>query len=69
MRTNIDIDDELMKKALEVTDLTTKRAVVEEALRTLIQLHQQAKIGELYGKLHWEGDLNSLREDRFDYPD
>jgi Arc/MetJ family transcription regulator len=69
MRTNIDIDDELMEEALELTGLTTKRAVVEEALRMLIQLRQQAKIGELYGKLRWEGDLSVMREDRFDYPD
>lgn len=68
MRTNIVIDDELIDKALELTGLPTKRAVVEEGLRALIQLYEQTKVGELYGKLHWEGELNVLREDRFDYP-
>jgi hypothetical protein len=57
-----------MKKALEVTGLATKRAVVGEGLRMLIQLNEQAKVRELFGKLHWEGDLNVMREDRFDYP-
>ncbi|HMT22340.1 MAG TPA: type II toxin-antitoxin system VapB family antitoxin [Promineifilum sp.] len=69
MRTNIVIDDELMSKALELSGLSTKRAVVEEALRLLIRLHEQAGIAELFGTLHWEGDLNVLREDRVDYID
>lgn len=67
MRTNIEIDDELMSQALEVSGLKTKRAVVEEALRVLIRLNEQGQVEALYGKLHWEGDLNALREDRIDY--
>lgn len=67
MRTNIEIDDELMSQALEVSGLKTKRAVVEEALRVLIRLNEQGQVEALYGKLHWEGDLNALREDRLDY--
>lgn len=67
MRTNIVIDEELMTKAIALTGLKTKRAVVEEALRTLIRLNEQGEIAKLYGQLHWEGDLNVLREDRFDY--
>lgn len=69
MRTNIVIDDQLMSKALELSGLSTKRAVVEEALRLLIRLNEQAGITELFGTLHWEGDLNVLREDRVDYID
>lgn len=67
MRTNIVIDDELMTRALEISGIKTKRAVVEEALRLLIRLNEQGEIADLYGRLHWEGDLNRLREERVDY--
>ena len=67
MRTNIVIDDELMAEAMELTGLKTKRAVVEMALQTLIQLNRQGEIEDLFGRLHWEGDLNQIREDRVDY--
>lgn len=67
MRTNIEIDDELMNQALQVSGLKTKRAVVEEALKVLIRLNEQGQIENLFGTLHWEGDLNTLREDRIDY--
>jgi len=69
MRTNIVIDDELLKRALELSGLKTKRAVVEDALRLYVELKEQAEIGALFGQLHWEGDLNVMREDRFDYSD
>ncbi len=64
MRTNVLINDELMAKAKEITGLQTKRAVIDEALRTLIQLRSQEKVRELRGKLRWEGDLNAMREGR-----
>ncbi|MFN2292042.1 MAG: type II toxin-antitoxin system VapB family antitoxin [Anaerolineae bacterium] len=65
MRTNVVIDDELMSEALEATGLKTKKAVIDEALRTLVRLKRQERVRSLRGKLHWEGDLNMLREDRF----
>jgi Arc/MetJ family transcription regulator len=64
MRTNIDIDDELMSKALELSGLRTKKAVIHEALETLVRLRGQAKLRELRGKVHWEGDLDEMRRDR-----
>ena len=64
MRTNIVLDDALVTKALRATGLKTKRAVVEEGLRALIRLHEQAKVKELFGKLSWEGDLPKQREGR-----
>ncbi len=67
MRTNIVIDDELMAEAMELTGLKTKRAVVEKALQALIQLNRQGEIEDLFGQLHWEGNLNQIREDRVDY--
>ena len=38
MRTNIEIDDELMAKALKVSDLKTKKAVVHAALEEFVEL-------------------------------
>ena len=64
MRTNVVIDDELMADALESTGLNTKKAVIEEALRTLVRLKRQERVRSLRGKLQWEGDLNMLREGR-----
>jgi Arc/MetJ family transcription regulator len=64
MRTNIIIDDKLMRDALKATGLKTKRETVEEGLRTLVRLGKQAEGRRLRGKLHWEGDLESMRRDR-----
>ncbi len=63
MRTNIVIDDELMKQVLEQTGLKTKREAVELGLRSLLRLKQQEKIRQFRGKLRWEGDLGKMRED------
>lgn len=65
-RTNIVLDDELIQKAKKLTGLQTKRAVVDEALRVLIQLREQEQIRSLRGKLQWSGSLNEMRAGRFD---
>ena len=65
MRTNVVIDDDLMAAALESTGLKTKKAVIEKALRTLVQLSAQEKTRSLRGNLRWEGNLGELREGRF----
>lgn len=64
MRTNIVIDDRLMRDTLRITGLKTKREAVEEALRTLLRLRKQAEIRRFRGKLHWHGDLDAMRTDR-----
>jgi Arc/MetJ family transcription regulator len=61
MRTNIDIDDRLMRQAMRMSGARTKRAVVEEGLRLLIQTRSQGAIRGLRGKVAWEGNLNSSR--------
>lgn len=64
MRTNIDIDDELMAQAMAASGLSTKRTVVEEGLRLLVRVREQAKaLRELEG-LGWDGDLDEMRQDR-----
>jgi Arc/MetJ family transcription regulator len=63
MRTNIVIDDRLMRDALRATGLKTKREAVELGLRTLLRLSKQAEIRRLRGKLKWRGDLEGMRSD------
>jgi len=68
MRTNIDIDDELLSRAMDAAGTATKKATVEEALRRLVQTHERRRaIADLRG-LGWEGDLQAMRQGRnFDY--
>ena len=68
MRTNIDIDDELLTKATEALGTDTKKATVEEALRQVVQNYEARKaIADLRG-IGWEGDLDEMRRDRnFDH--
>jgi Arc/MetJ family transcription regulator len=65
MRTNIEIDDELMNQAMRVSGTATKRETVQRALELLVRLADQARlIRSARGKLHWEGDLAAMRRDR-----
>ena len=64
MRTNIMIDDKLIRQAMKVTGLKTKRAVVEAGLQLLIQVKAQSGIRRLRGKVRWQGNLDEMREGR-----
>jgi Arc/MetJ family transcription regulator len=64
VRTNIEIDDQLMKEVLRATGAKTKKEAVELGLRTLVELRAQEKARELRGKISWAGDLNAMRTDR-----
>ena len=64
MRTNIVIDDKLMAEAIKLSQLKTKKAVVETGLRLLIQIKKQERIKDLRGKLNWGGDLEKMRLDQ-----
>src|SRR5690349_181575 len=61
MRTNIDIDDRLMRKAMKSSRSRTKRAAVEKGLRMLIQTQAQTGIRLLRGKIRWQGNLRNSR--------
>lgn len=65
MRTNIEIDDELMAEALQQTGLKTKREVVDAALRLLVRHRKQRALLDMAGKIQWEGNLDAMREGRF----
>lgn len=64
MRTNIVIDDDLMKEAMMLTNIKTKKTVVETGLKLLVQLKKQELIKNLRGKLKWDGDLDAMRLDQ-----
>ncbi len=64
MRTNIVIDDKLMKDTLRATGLKTKREAVELGLRTLLRLKRQEEIKRFRGELAWRGDLEAMRTDK-----
>ncbi len=64
MRTNIDIDDRLIRQAMRSSRSRTKRAAVEAGLRLLIQTQAQAGIRRLRGKIRWNGDLGKSRAGR-----
>lgn len=61
MRTNIEIDDRLMRQAMRSSRSRTKRAAVEAGLRLLIEILAQGNIRRLRGKIPWKGDLHKSR--------
>ncbi|HEX9774766.1 MAG TPA: type II toxin-antitoxin system VapB family antitoxin [Actinomycetota bacterium] len=64
MRTNINIDDGVLREAQRLTGARTKREAVDIALRELVARHQRAEILKLRGKVRWEGDLEVSRRGR-----
>ncbi len=64
MRTNIEIDDDLLAAAMAATGLPTKRATVEEGLRLLVRLRGQVEAFDDLAGLGWDGDLDAMREGR-----
>lgn len=64
MRTNIVIDDGLMRQAMRVSGERTKRAAVERALRLLVDTRGQAGLRRLRGGITWSGDLDESRRAR-----
>ena len=64
-RTNIDIDDQLVERAMRLTGARTKRQAVNIALRRLVDKGSLYRsLRRLRGKLAWEGNVNTWRSDR-----
>jgi Arc/MetJ family transcription regulator len=61
MRTNIEIDDKLMSKALKYSKLKTKKEIINEALNEYVKYHMRLKLLSLQGKVKWVGDLDKMR--------
>ena len=64
MRTNVVLDDDLIKSALSLSGFKTKKKAIEEGLKLLIQLNRQKRIKDFRGKLKWAGNLNKMRTDK-----
>ncbi|MEO9004192.1 MAG: type II toxin-antitoxin system VapB family antitoxin [Ginsengibacter sp.] len=62
MRTNIDIDDKLLKQAMKASKLKSKKELVNHALEELIRLNRRKKMLSLFGKVKWEGNLEEMRK-------
>lgn len=67
MRTNIVLDDQLIKEGLKLTKLKTKKDLVNLALRELIERRKRTRILKLEGKVEWEGSLDEMRRSRLDF--
>ena len=64
MRTNIDLDDDLLEEARRLSGLRTKKAVVDQALTTFIRCAREREALAMFGRLDWVGDLAASREGR-----
>jgi Arc/MetJ family transcription regulator len=64
MRTNIEIDDDVLREAQQLLGTPTKRETVDSALREVVARHRRLGILELRGKVRWEGDLKASRQGR-----
>ncbi len=64
MRTNVVLDDNLVRSALKLSGFKTKKKAIEEGLKLLIEVNHQKRIKSFRGKLKWAGDLNKMRTDK-----
>jgi len=64
MRTNVVIDDKLMKDALKLSGFRTKKDAIEAGLRLLVKFSRQAKVKNYRGRLKWSGELDKMRTDK-----
>ncbi len=62
MRTNVVIDDDLMQKAMQLSGARTKKEVIHQALKLLVESKAREGLLNLAGKVSWEGDLEAMRE-------
>ena len=63
-RTNIEIDDDLVRKARKLTRLKTKREIVDKALELLVRSESRKGLLSHYGTGIWKGDLKAMRRKR-----
>ncbi len=61
MRTNIELDDDLMEQALRISKFKTKKEVVNEALRQYVAALKKKQLLFLRAEGTWEGDLEKMR--------
>ncbi|MDP2277753.1 MAG: type II toxin-antitoxin system VapB family antitoxin [Nitrospirota bacterium] len=64
MRTNVVIDDDLMKSALKFSGLKTKKDIIEAGLQLLVKFNRQTRVKDFRGRLKWVGNLDEMRTDK-----
>ena len=63
-RTNIVLDEKLVRAGMKTTGMKTRRALVDHALRELVRREKQLGLLALKGKVRWDGDLDQMRSTR-----
>ncbi len=66
MKTTVNLDDEIIEKAVRLTGISKRVDLINLALRELVRQREIEEILTLPGKINWEGDLETMREDRVD---
>ena len=61
MRTNVEINDKLIKEAIVLSKAKTKKEIIDIALKNYINQMKRKSMVDLFGKVKWEGDLNEMR--------
>ena len=64
LRTNIELDEKLVKEAMKLTRKKTKKELVNYALKELVSKMKRKKLLELEGKVEWTGNLGKMRKAR-----
>ncbi len=64
-RTNIELDDRLVRKGMRIFKCKSKRELVHLALTELLRAAKREEILKFHGKIKWDGDLDELRRGRF----
>lgn len=64
MRTNVVLDEKLVKEAMKLTGKKTKRELIDYALHELVKRQKRLALLDLRGKLKWEGDLDAMKATR-----
>lgn len=64
LRTNIELDEKLIKEAMKFTHMKTKKELVNYALEELVSRFKRKKLLELEGKVEWTGNLDEMRKSR-----
>ena len=61
MRTNVELDDALVKKEMDITKITTKKALINKALEELIKSNTRKGMLKFIDSGVWEGSLKEMR--------
>ncbi len=64
MRTNIVLDDNLLKEAFKCADVSTKKDLVNLALKEFVENHMRLNMRELKGKVKFREDYDYKKSRR-----